>query len=380
MNANAIGNGTIAAFDAWRVRVPLAEPYHLSKVYGTLTHANAVLVRLTLDDGTQGWGEADPGGLAFTGDDAGMVMEQARAVGESLTGVSPAKWIDEQRRERRHGSLVAAIDVACHDALARARGIPVWRLLGELKRDRIDVLWPTSSGGAGGDLDTIDVRAPLGFTTFMLKMGDRDIADEISRLREVLRVTPDAVRVMVDANQGWRLDEALAFVEGAADLPLILVEQPVAATDLDGLHSVRERARCPVSVDESLQCPADARAIVEAGAADVFSVKISKNGGLANAAYIAGVAADAAKRVLMNSMIELGITQAASLHLGCTLDNLLDCGHAYMSTLRMGDDVTDFSTWINHGTACLPAERPGLGIEIDYDKIAAYEVDSCHAG
>jgi len=79
----------------------------------------------------------------------------------------------------------------------------------------------------------------------------------------------------------------------------------------------------------------------------------------------------------MNSMIELGITQAASLHLGCTLDNLMDCGHAYMSTLRMADDVTNFSDWIVRGQA-RPGDAPGLGIDVSMSGIERYQVDHFH--
>ena len=81
----------------------------------------------------------------------------------------------------------------------------------------------------------------------------------------------------------------------------------------------------------------------------------------------------------MNSMIELGITQAASLQLGCTLDNLMDCGHAYMSTLRMADDVSDFSDLVVDGRARLP-DAPGLGIEVSLDKIHQYQVEYFHVG
>lgn len=370
---------TITGIDAWQLRVPLASPYHLSRLYGTLTHAEPVLLRITLADGSVGWGEADPGGLAFTGDTAAMVLTAARMRAPELMGLSVADWVEHRCGLEQHGSLAAAVDVACHDALAQSRGVPVWKLLGECRNRRIDVLWPTSSGAAEGDLEVIDARTAQGFRTFMLKMGERPVMDDIERLAQVVAGLPSGVRVMVDANQGWSLDEALEFADGTRVLPLILIEQPVAATDLDGLRRVGERAACPVSVDESLQNPEDARAVIEAGAADVFSIKVSKNGGLANARAIAEIARQSGRRVLMNSMIELGITQAASLHLGCTLDNLMDCGHAYMSTLRMADDVTDFSSWIRNGVAELP-DLAGLGVEVDVDKVEYYQVESCHVG
>ncbi len=75
----------------------------------------------------------------------------------------------------------------------------------------------------------------------------------------------------------------------------------------------------PISVDESLQNPANAREIIDKAAADIFSIKISKNGGLLRGLEIGKAVEADNKQVMMNSMIELGITQSASLHLGTVL-------------------------------------------------------------
>ncbi len=368
----------IATVDCWRVRIPLATPYHLSKVYGTLTHSDVVLLRVTTVGGITGWGEADPGGVMFTGDTAESVMVALRdGAAARLVGVAVDDWVANGRGRELAGTIGAACDVAIHDALARATDQPLWALLGERRREAIDVLWPTSSGDAESDLAIIRESAASGFRTFMLKTGAREIGADLERVAAVCAGLPASVRVMVDANQGWSREQAREFVAGAAELPLILVEQPLPAADLDGLAALRERATMPISVDESLQTTAQAERIIAAGAADVFSIKVSKNGGLRHALDIAALASAAGVEVLMNSMIELGITQSASLHLGCVLDNLLDCGHAYMSTLRMADDVTDFSAQVRDGRAWLP-DGPGLGVHIDVDAIARYQVEEHH--
>ncbi len=368
----------ISAVDAYRVRIPLASPYHLSRVYGTLTHAEVVLLRVRTGGGVEGWGEADPGGPRFTGDSAEEVMAALReGAAARLLGVALEEWVAAGRGRELSGSLGAACDVAVHDALARARARPLWTLLGERRHAALEVLWPTSSGTAEQDLAVIEARAAEGFRTFMLKCGARPVADDLERVAAVCARLPAGTRLMADANQGWSREEARAFVAGAAGLPLILIEQPLAAADLDGLATLRALATVPISVDESLQGVADARRIIAAGAADVFSIKVSKNGGLRSALDIAALAAAAGVRVLMNSMIELGVTQAASLHLGCVLDNLLDCGHAYMSTLRMADDVSDFAAQVREGRARLP-DGPGLGIEVDGAAIERYRVEELH--
>ncbi|MCP4377673.1 MAG: mandelate racemase, partial [bacterium] len=294
-----------------------------------------------------------------------------------MIGQSVEAWVASYGGRDYDGAAAAAFDVACYDALGRATQVPVYRLLGQKYHNEVAVLWPTSSGSADEDLAIINEYHARGFNTYMLKMGDRPVVEDIARVTTVCAKLPETVRVMVDANQGWSREEALQFARETKSLPLILIEQPVAANDYEGLQQMRSVSRCPISVDESIQKAGDTDAILNADAADIFSIKISKNGGLANSQTIAAKVSNAGKQVLMNSMIELGITQAASLHLGCTLDNLVDCGHAYMSTLRMADDITDFSDWINHGMARLP-DVPGLGVNVSAEKIRQYQIGEFH--
>jgi muconate cycloisomerase len=366
----------IASVESWPIEIPLARPYHLSAVLGTLTHSRAVIVRVTLANGVTGWGECDPH-VEFDGYTLEKAGREIAGRTPGMIGQSVEDWVENARGSAHHGTPAAAIDVACFDALGKARGVPVWQLLGKRVHDSVDVLWPTSSGSAAEDLEIIAERHPQGFRTYMLKMGSRPIEDEVIRTREVFKALPDGVQIMVDANQGWDFDQAMAYVEGCNDLPLVLVEQPLPAEDLDGLHALRQATRLPISVDEAVLTPSMAEAIIARDAADVFSIKISKHGGLANSVQIANSVRDAGKKVLMNSMIELGITQAASLHLGVTLPHLMPCGHAYMSTLRMADDVTDFSDWIKDGRVTIP-DRPGLGIDVRLDKIEHYQGGEAH--
>lgn len=367
----------ITSIDIWPLRIPLAQPYHLSKLYGTLTHSDAVIIRISLENGVVGWGEADPGGINFDGETTESVVQTLQNRAPLMIGQNVDAWVAAYGGRDYNGAAAAAFDVACYDALGRATQTSVCRLLGQQCHGQIPLLWPTSSGTADDDLAIIADYHARGFNTYMLKMGDKPIAEDIDRIKSVTAQLPEAVRVMVDANQGWSREEALQFARETVQLPLILIEQPVAAADYEGLHRVREVSGCPVSVDESIQKAGDTDAILNANAADIFSIKISKNGGLSNSQAIAVSVSNAGKQVLMNSMIELGITQAASLHLGCTLGNLVDCGHAYMSTLRMADDVTDFSSWIKQGIASLP-DAPGLGVNVSAEKIRQYQIGEFH--
>ncbi len=375
---SALKSLKIVSLDAFHIAIPLVNPYHLSKVYGTQTHSDVIIVRIMTDSGEEGWGEADPGGVLFTGDTGEAVMQSIREEGaERIIGCRVDDWVENGDGLKFQGSVGAAFDVAVHDALAKSRHQPLWALLGEKRREKIDSLWPTSSGTAEDDLEIIKTRLAQGFRTFMLKMGSRPVDKDIERVIEVTRVLPEDVKIMVDANQGWEIEEAMTFVEGITDVPLVLIEQPVVADDHEGLKKISKISRIPVSVDESLQTVEDARRIALGEIASVFSIKVSKNGGLRAGLEIGRIAKEQGLLVMMNSMLELGITQSASLHLGCVLDCLIDCGHAYMSTLRMSDDVTDFSNFVSEGKAHLPSGT-GLGIQVNESKIMKYLKEEYH--
>lgn len=359
------------------IELPFAVPYKLSKAYGTLTHAGAVIVRLETDDGLVGLGEANPtppfteetpGGVfaalgdhiwpAIKGADATSVNAVLDRIDLALAGNHVAK---------------GAVDMALHDLAGKALCVPCHRLLGGQRHDALKVLWPLGSGSAEDDRPVIEQKIAEGYRCFMLKMGARPVGEEIGRLEALFSRHGDGLDVIVDANQGWSRAEALDFARRAEAFPLRLIEQPVAAADHDGLAQVRAAARQPVSADESIQTVDDARALLARGAVDVFSIKISKNGGFREARRIAALAETDGVDCLMNSMLECGVTQAASLQLGAVLGNLMDIGHAYMSTLRLADDVTDFAGLVRDGVVAVP-QGPGLGISLDQTKLDKYSV------
>lgn len=368
----------VEAIDLWHIRSPLTRPYPLSKIYGTLTHAEAVLLRITASDGLAGWGEADPL-PPFTEEWAGGALQfLADLVAPKIVGRDAADGAairtDLDALAPGNPTAKGAVDMALHDLAGRAAGLPVHALLGGKLRDGIAVLWPLGSGGLEESIDVVEEKVAEGYRTFMIKTGSRDVADDAARTLALIERFHPEVDFIADANQGWSESEALRFVELIGAAPLSLLEQPVAKHNPDGLKRVRDASLAPVSADESVFSLDEAARLAAARAVDVFSIKPSKNGGLTPARKVAALAEGHGIGILMNSMIEFGVTQAASLHLGATLPNLLACGHAYMSTLRLIDDPTDFGALVQSGMAAVPA-TPGLGITVDVERIESLAVD-----
>ncbi len=369
----------VTRIEAFHVTIPLVQPYVLSKRYGTVHQAHAVVVKVHTDEGICGYGEANPM-PPFTEETWGSVFAALKY------HLGPCLLVEDPRDLTRLNSafdrmlganLLAkgALDVALWDIWGKSLGVPVHRLLGGALRHEIPLLWPFGSGTPEEDVERITSKMKEGYRTFMIKMGANPIDVDIARARAITEAFGDKIHVNVDANQGWDLPQALTFFEGTRGCRLDFVEQPLPKGEIQALRLVRSRATHPISADESVQSVRDAVELARDGLVDVFSLKVSKNGGISRARDIVALARSHGIRCLMNSMIEMGISQAAALHLGAATHNLIDCGQCYMSTLRLIDDVTDFGDLIDDAVARVP-DKPGLGVEIDEDRLKKYTEES----
>ncbi len=361
------------------ISIPLAVPYKLSRVYGTVADAHAVIVAVETDKGLTGYGEADPH-PPFTADTVpGTVKAVREHLGPLLLDADPREVnkLEGEMDACLDGHLMAkgALDMALFDLSGKSYGVPVHALLGGKVRETILLSYPLGSGSADEDAEVIEERRKLGFRSFMAKMGRNPIDQELVRVAELSDRYSGKIHLVADANQGWTEEEAEALVSGASGSMLELVEQPVAADNFEGLRRIKEKSKIAISADESVVSEKDALRLACMEAVDVFSVKASKNGGMTKAMRIIAIADTAGLQYRMNSMLEFGVTQAALLHLGAASRSLIPSGHAYMSTLRMSDDVTDFASHLDEGYAHV-SDAPGLGVTIDEAKLAQYAVES----
>ena len=330
-----------------------------------------------------GLGEADPLN-PFTEETPASVMVITRdIIAPHIIDQDPTNFakLEGHLDHVVHGNLVArgAVNMALYDIVGKLNNVPACMLLGGKYHDKLPLLRGIGSGTLEEDVVAIQKELDIGMRCIMIKMGSLPVSDEIKRLTAAKKKFGDQVPFIVDANQGWDVTEALEFVNGIMDCRPDLIEQPIHRENIEGLKRIRKRSPCPLSADESLVTLHDATTLIREQAVDVFSLKVSKNGGLSKTKKI-GQAADAfGLKCLMNSMLEFGISQAASLQVGCTLTNLVDFGHAYGSVLRMSDDVTDFGQNISEGIVTVP-QGPGLGVALDEDKLKKYTVDYLKIG
>lgn len=371
----------VVAAEIFEIETRFVVPYKLTE--GTLATTRAIFVKLTDEDGVIGWGEANPN-LSFTGE---SFEEAAHTLRETLLPAvlgfaNPEPGRVDQLLDTliaKHLCAKGAITMGLLDLLGKRLRTPVSTLLGGVLHQTLPVLWPLNNGTADDDIRVIDDKAAQGFGSFMLKMGTSPVEDEVRRVAQLEARYGDRLKFIADANQGWTFDDAQIFLDGVRGSKLAFVEQPVKKDELEQMASLAKGTPLPISADESVVSAAHAAKIAKLGAASVFSIKSSKNGGPLRAQRVAAVAEAFGIRCYMNSMLEFGVTQAASLQHAATLSNLIDVGHAYMSTLRLVDDPTDFSSFVRNGIVHIP-NRDGLGVQVDEAHVRRLAVSTSRVG
>jgi L-alanine-DL-glutamate epimerase-like enolase superfamily enzyme len=348
------------------VRLPLREPFVVA--YARYDDMPTILVRLTTAGGLTGWGEATPDpnvtGETFAG--------TAATLREDLAPVLLGR--DARDREAALTALdtlvdgmpaaKAALDIALHDLLARALGVPLWTLLGGRARTQLTISRVVSLADPAAMAESAARHVEDGFRTVKLKLGDGDdIAADVARLAAVRTAVGPEIGIKIDANQGWRTPgTAIAAIRGLLPLQPAWIEQPVAMWDLAGLAEVRRQTGTTIMVDEGVHGPREMQRVVELRAADLVNIKLMKTRGLLRALQTNAIAETAGIGAQIGTMVESSIASAAGLHLALALGNV--------ATVEMGgplmfaQEIGDLRDWYSGDRITLP-DRPGLGVEVD---------------
>lgn len=360
------------------IKVPLKKSYSLSKAVGTLEYTEPIFVKIVTDKGVWGIGETDPL-VPFTEESPETIkVILKRYLGPAILGVSPLNIanIHKIMDKAIKGNYLAkaAVDIACYDILGKSSNLPVYNLLGGRLQKEMPIMWSLGSDAPEKNAEEAVKVKEQGYKSIMIKVGALNLNDDVERVKAIRNAVGEDYPLIVDANQGWNANSAIKFAVLVEEFNISLLEQPVPYWDIDGMKKVKENINIPLSADESLFTIHDAKTLIQNKAADVFSIKVCKHGGIYKAKEIMNLAKIYGIPCMMNSMIEEGVTQAASLHLGASVNNLWDLGHAYFSPLRLKEDVTDYSSNIINGSLKIN-EKSGLGINIINEKIEKYMVD-----
>jgi muconate cycloisomerase len=284
---------------------------------------------------------------------------------------------------RGHTYAKAAIEMALFDLQGKIVGQPVFNLLGGRVHDSVEVTHMVGIMDPDEAEDEVRNATAEGTRSFQIK-GTGQLRRDVDVVRRLRSITDESVTLRFDANQGYRGrgdKGAIAAVRELVAAGVDLIEQP--SEGLARLAAVRRSVDIPVIADESVWQPHDVVDAVREGAVDAISVYVAKAGGLSRAKTVAAVAEVFGLPCDVNGSLESGVGNAANLHFGistpaCTLGCVIpvsgpqDANTATSGRYFEDDVVKEPMSFVDGGL--VPSDRPGLGFEIDEDKLREHSL------
>lgn len=355
---------------------PIVIPYRTIERSAIIARGGVsdVIVRLETDDGAVGWGEA------CMNCDAATTAAAVEAARPFVIGRDP--WDTEaialdyfvhggwQWQAMTGAFAFAGIDMALWDICGKIAGQPLYRLFGGAVREEVDyfhyLAWDDEAGLRAQCREGLE----RGHTVFYFKAGVNFPA-ELAMLEIVRDELGPEPRLRVDPNQAWPFAEAVRNVAVMHErCRLDFVEAPVSCARVENLSEFTRRTGVPACANEGLWTEADAARVIGARAVDHLGFSPYFVGSLRRWRTLCEMAALADIAVHKHTHGEFGLAAAACQHVLLTLPNLAP-GSQHTAAM-MADDVLTEPLPIASGARWGRIEAPGIGVEVDEDKLAHY--------
>ena len=365
----------ISSLDIYPVRVAYTRPEvsHLISRSGVTD----VIIKLTADSGLVGWGEAcmncDAAGIEAT-------LHAARPI---VLGRDP--WDKEaiardffigggwQFQSMTGNFAFAGLDMAFWDLCGKECGQPLYRLLGGALREDVDYFYYLQ----WGDRDDIEAQCrdgvARGYTVFYFKVGVDERAEEA--MIETIRSTiGPQCKLRIDANQAWSVPEAVRIINSwHAKYRIDVVEAPVRAKPIDITRSLKAQVNTSLCANEGLWHETDVVDVIFSRAVDYLCFSTYWVGSIRRFQSLIHLADLEGQLVCKHTHGELGLAAAAGQHAMLAAPNASD-GHQQTAQM-MADDILTERLPIADGPKWGRIEGPGLGVEVDVDKVMRYHED-----
>ncbi|MBC1753352.1 dipeptide epimerase [Listeria seeligeri] len=344
-------------------------PIQLSSTFKTalreVSHVNVVRVYIHFDNGIVGIGEAAPTHV-ITGDTEASITSAindifgpfliGRELDEELT------ILDEMKSLLVHNSSPkAAIDIALHDALAKASSKPLYEFLGG-GSPRLETDYTISIGTPDKMVQDAETKVAERFKSLKIKLGLDPVEIEVAKIRRMNEALGGKIPFRIDANQGWTPDVAIQILNEWSDIPIDFIEQPVKSWDFAGMAKVTANTNIPIMADESLFGIHDAKRLLDEKCCNLLNIKLMKSAGIKEARAIHDLASEYKVDCMIGTMIEGYASLSAAAHFAASAKQVkfYDLDVPFMWNLQ-GKNLADIGLEIGRGELLL-TEEDGIGI------------------
>jgi D-galactarolactone cycloisomerase len=341
---------------------------------GVRNSRSATLVQVETDEGINGIGSCSGNGELIE-------AIVAKTLKPFLMGMDPTAIDDIWDKAYFRGGhkefgtrgigvvALSGIDVALWDILGKARGLPLYQLLGGKCRDKVPVyataLYPEEPAKVAKRARGF---AEQGFHGVKIKVGF-DLDQDIRIVRAVREELGKDFVIMTDANQGYTLDVALKAADAFAECGAYWLEEPLFVEDIEGHAMLREKGKTPIAVGENLHMCYAFENFIARGAVDFIQPDVARAGGITEIRKITAMAAMHKVPVSFHTWGD-GVALAASVHLGAALEDciVMELDYTY-NPLR--EELLREPFKVSNGYL-IPPEKPGLGIELNEEALERF--------
>ncbi len=347
------------------IQMPLVRPFETS--FGRTADRRILLIEVEAD-GVAGWGECvageRPSYSPETIETAWHVLRDFLWPALARKEFSAAGDVWEMLASiRGHNMAKAAIEAAVWDAEARQKNLPLWKLIGGTLEE---IACGVSIGIQESDDElecVVEKELAAGYQRIKIKIKPGYDVEPVARLR---RRFPK-VRLMVDANSAYRLEDAARLRE-LEPYYLMMIEQPLGWDDIWSHAELQRQLKTPICLDECIHTEEHAQAAIALGACRIINMKLGRVGGFTPARRIHDLCRDHGIPVWCGGMLESGIGRAHNIALS-TLANFTLPGDVTASKRYWTEDVIDPEVTVTpQGTIRVPS-RPGIGYEPRRERI-----------
>ncbi len=359
---------TIAEMRTDLYRLPLPVPMEASAA-GVMTAFDMVAVRITDSEGTSGCGYT----VLHEGQGASVAAIADLPFREAVTGedADRIEWLWRRMYRGHHYAgrggpvsfALAAVDVALWDLKSNRLGQPLWRLLGgydpkvKAYAGNIDLNFPVDRL-----LEGASRSVEQGFRSVKMRLGRPTLAEDIARVQAMREHLADDIEMMADANEAWRVDEAMRAMAMLKPFDLVWLEEPISPDNIAGYAHLRAAGGVPLAAGENLHTLAEFTALIAAGGVDFPEPDLTTCGGITPFMKVARLAEAHGLPVISHGAHDLHVHLLAAAPNAAYLE-----WHAFGLDRFMAEPLT-----VTDGFATAP-ERPGHGIDFDWDKLEAHK-------
>jgi o-succinylbenzoate synthase len=347
------------------IRMPLVTPFETS--FGRVTDRRMLLVEAEAD-GISGWGESVAGEGPFyapeTVETAWHILRnfiwpllkvrEFESASEVWSALDPI---------RGHNMAKGAIEAALWDAEAKQKSIPLWKLLGGVRKEipcGVSIgIKPTLEELA----ETVERELAAGYQRIKIKIKPGNDVGPVERLRQRF----PGIRLMVDANSSYRLED-WPHLKRLEAYYLMMIEQPLGWDDIYSHVELQRKLDTPICLDECIHTEEHARAAIELGACRIINMKLGRVGGYTPAKRIHDLCRSRQIPVWCGGMLESGVGRAHNIALS-TLENFSLPGDVTASRRYWAKDIIEPEVEVTpQGTIRVP-DGPGIGHAPRLDRI-----------